>query len=136
MGIHETYCQSCHYGVMSTDSGVNDRNISDASGLVIAGILLIVVGLMALGTGLLYLLASSYTVETYGASIGCCGSLEFLFGLGALFGGVFAIQRKHFFLALLGAVVGLLTMGPIFLGSILSLVALIMISSGRNEFND
>lgn len=110
------------------------------SGPTAAGIMMILAGVIAIGMGLLYLIAgASYVPESPAGVnvqgiIGCCGALELMFGLGSAAGGLFAIQRKHFVLALLGSIVGLLTIGPLFIGSILSLISLILLAMAHEEF--
>ena len=62
-------------------------------------------------------------------------SLVFIvFSLVALAGGICSFQRKFFPVALLGSLCGLFTIGPLFFGSILSLVALVLIIISRYEF--
>ena len=111
-----------------------------SGGLTAAGIMMILAGVIAIGTGLLILILGASYVPQSSADvnvqgiIGCCGALELMFGLGSALGGLFAIQRKHFVLALLGSIVGLLTIGPFFIGSILSLISLILVAMAHEEF--
>jgi predicted RNA-binding Zn-ribbon protein involved in translation (DUF1610 family) len=151
----KTYCPNCGRLISIYDyqcpfcrslTGQRERLEDDffqrekTSGPTAAGIMMILVGVIAIGMGLLYLIAgasyvpqSSVDVNVQGI-IGCCGALELMFGLGSAAGGLFAIQRKHFVLALLGSIVGLLTIGPLFIGSILSLVSLILLAMAHEEF--
>jgi len=104
--------------------------------LMIGGVLAIIAGVLALGQGLLYTVVGgsvSYVPES--GFLCMCGGLDILFGLASIFGGVFAIQRKNFVFAVLGAVLGMLGLG-LMIGALLGLIALIIIASSRNEFHD
>ncbi len=65
-----------------------------------------------------------------------CGVLILVFGVFLLIGGIFAIKRIHWGIALLGAILGLFSIGPWFLGTILSLAALVLIFLSRDEFKE
>lgn len=94
--------------------------------IIIAGILELIVaaGLIAGGTALLGI--------SFGGSgfLVVCGVIVAILGLVALLGGVFAIQRKHFGLAVLGGILGLLGW------FIPGLIGLILIAISRDEFHD
>src|SRR3989304_5163786 len=73
--------------------------------------------------------------EGLAAIIVVCGAIGIIFGLIALIGGVMALQRKKWSLALIGSILGLFTIGfVVFEASILSLVALILLAISKNEF--
>ena len=55
-----------------------------------------------------------------------CGIMMVVFAIFALLGGIFALKQKNYKFALMGAIIGILSLGFIF-GSILSIIALIMI---------
>jgi ribosomal protein L40E len=105
---------------------------------LIGGILAIIAGILALGQGVIYVLADQIAI-TLGYDIGgficACGGIDILFGLASLVGGIFAIQRKHFALALIGAILGMLGLGLV-IGFLLGLIAVIMIAISRVEFED
>lgn len=61
------------------------------------------------------------------AILTACGAIMILLGIIALLGGIFAIQRKHFGLAILG--------GVFVLPSILGLVGLILVAVSHDEFS-
>ena len=62
------------------------------------------------------------------------GGVFVVFGIIAILGGIFAIQRKHFAIALVGAIFGLIGIGFV-IGSVLGLIGLILIAVGRKEFD-
>ena len=117
----------------------------------IAGILLIIAGILALiSYGLIFLMDSS-TVESLinmsqlpGENItatqiknflNICGTIGIIISVITLLGGLFSIQKKKWELTLVCALIGLFSLGPIiFLSSILSFIALILIIFAKNEF--
>lgn len=111
-----------------------------------AGILLILAGIQALVMGILVAFVGSALMGSdfsyYGDVSGygfeglflVCGVLLLVFGILAMVGGIFAVQRKSWGFALMGAIFGLFTIGFLFTGSILSLVALILLAVSREEF--
>jgi len=128
---------------------------------MIAGILLIIAALMAIGMGG-YIIAVGGAVagmpigdymedepsvdedvaseieaaqDTVATVVIVCGAIFLVFGILALLGGVFAIQRKKWGIALVGSIFALLSIGVFFLGSIFGLIALILIIMSKDEFN-
>jgi len=63
-----------------------------------------------------------------------CGIIGITFSVLALLGGVMAIQRKMWGLALVGSILGLFILGPYGISSLLSLIALILIAITHREF--
>ena len=100
----------------------------------VAGILLIIAGI----DGLINWIAAAVVLSSFpifGSEFALlCGALGTIFGIFAIIGGIMAIQRKVWALALIGSILGLFTVGFIFEASILSLVALILIAISKDEF--
>jgi len=97
---------------------------------VIGGILIILASLLYLGLGGLIAAGSSVAlVPSAGTSAWgvACGVIVLLLGILCILGGIFALQRKHFGLAL---VAGILT-----LPSILGLIGLILVIVSKDEFH-
>ncbi|MGD0056853.1 MAG: hypothetical protein ABSB83_03230 [Methanomassiliicoccales archaeon] len=104
-------------------------------------------GIIGILTGLILVVAASTIVDMlrgiYGTEIldtvegvlVTCGVIWFVIGLVALIGGVFAIRRRKWSIAVVGGVFGLLTIGPYFFGSILGLIGLILIAISKHEFS-
>jgi hypothetical protein len=57
------------------------------------------------------------------------------FAIIALFGGIFSIHRKYFAIAIVGSIFGILSFG-FFIGTILSVAALILILLSKEEFGE
>jgi len=114
---------------------------------LIGGVLLVVSGLIGIITGLIFAALSSTVIDMLGETYGedvlrmaegvlvACGVIWFIIGLIALIGGVFAIRRKKWGIAVVGGVFGLLTFGPWFIGSILGLIGLILVAISKDEFS-
>jgi hypothetical protein len=66
--------------------------------------------------------------------IAICGAIFIVLGIIELLGGIMALRRKMWALALVGSILGLFTFGFYGISSILSLVALIILAISRKEF--
>jgi len=63
-----------------------------------------------------------------------CGALIAIFSIFAILGGIMALQRKMWALALVGSILGIFSWGY-FISSILCLIGMILIAVSKNEFN-
>ena len=63
-----------------------------------------------------------------------CGIIGCALSIFTLVGGIVAVQRKAWGLAIVGGILGLFTIGPFFLGSIMSLIGLILVAISRKDF--
>jgi len=111
---------------------------------VAGGALVIIAGILALANGFLYLAITSsdlpgitlpqgITPQDFESIMRVCGAIEIIFGIVAILGGIFAVQRKHFGLSILGSVMGMLGLGFTF-GGLLGLIGLILVAISRKEF--
>jgi hypothetical protein len=113
---------------------------------VVGGVLILIAGLLAIGMGLMYLALDVNQLEDSGVTLPpevstqdlqnilyICGAVVLIFGIIALLGGVFAIQRKSFVLAVCGGIFGMIGIGFLF-GAVLSLIGLILVLVSRHEF--
>ncbi len=66
--------------------------------------------------------------------INVCGAVTLVFGFFLLLGGYFAIKREHRIIAIIGSILGILSIGPLFLGSIFSVAALVLLLMAKDEF--
>jgi len=95
-------------------------------------------GLLILISGLLGVIYGTATVSTVAGSdlplaVTCFTGLMVVFGLIAIFGGISAMERKNAVYAVLGGVFGLLSIG-FYIGSVMSLVGLVLVIKSYNEF--
>ena len=95
---------------------------------VIGGVLVLIVGIFYLIAGGVIAAGSSFLMGFGGGFGVACGAIILVLGIVALLGGIFAIQRKNFALALIG---GIFTVP-----SILGLVGLILIAVSKDEFKN
>lgn len=115
---------------------------------IIAGVLIMIAGILAIGNGIVYISIDAADIEDAGYTpisqgemslseleeiMNVCGGLEFVFGTIAAIGGVFAIMRKYFYFALVGGVFALLGFGFV-VGSLLGLIGIILIALSKDEF--
>ncbi len=63
-----------------------------------------------------------------------CGAIGIILSLFPLLGGVFALRRKLWGLGLAGGIIGLFSLGWFFLGSLFSLIGLILVAISHKEF--
>lgn len=63
-----------------------------------------------------------------------CGIMMAIFAIFALIGGIFAIMKKNYKLALMGAIIGIISIGFV-IGSVLSITALFMILKSKDSFD-
>lgn len=109
------------------------------------GALILIAGILAIANGALYLildveylgeiptLPEGFTLEDLESIMRACGVMMIIFGVLAVPGGVFALQRKHFGLAVASGVVGMLGTG-FSIGILLGFVGLILVAISRKEF--
>ena len=106
-----------------------------------AGVLLIIAGIIAIGNTIadIFLvstgdISSSPRYESVANFLIVCFTIIFVFAIIAVLGGIMAVKRKSWAVALIGSIFGLFTLGPLFISSILSLIALILIAVSKEEF--
>ncbi len=137
-------CQYCGHDYRAAMAGPAVKKEKGVVSLV-GGVLILIAGIMGLLMAAILLAVNSINFGSYGLDIAgidntlhdiltVCGVIFLVLGLVALVGGFFGIQRKHFGLVILGGVLGLFTLGPYMLGSILALVGLILVAVGKNDF--
>lgn len=96
----------------------------------IGGILILIAGLIELAYGAIMIGGGAFFIDIGGGILAVCGAIVIILGVVALIGGIFAVQRKHFGLAILGGIFGL---GGWFIPG---LIGLILVAVSRDEFPD
>lgn len=91
---------------------------------------------ISMDTLLLQQFGVDVSVETFMSFLFVCSLIGIIFSIFAIFGGIYAIKKKFFTVALVCAVFGILTFGPLFSSTILSVVGLVLIIISKNEFED
>ncbi len=113
---------------------------------LIAGIFLIIAGLLGLFTWASAMALdvtmiqnvlppeSPITAEQLQSFLTTCGIIGAGLSIFTLAGGIVALKRKAWGLAVIGGILGLFTIGPFLLGSIISLIGLIIVATSRKDF--
>ena len=126
--------------------GVKNRYQEKSKKPMIAGVLMILAFILAVFNAASFLfldinvgnvedqVGEQISSDLVNTVLNVCGAITLIFGLFLLIGGIFAIKRVHWMIALIGSILGLFTIGPMFTGSILSLVALILLFLAKDEF--
>ncbi len=121
---------------------VYDAPAGRPAGFTIAGALLLVAGVIAIATGV-YDISLANSVDAVATEFGvlnlsgyvlCCGALMVLFGAASAAGGYFTLIQQRWTIALVCAILAMLSVGPYFICFLLGLIALIFIAAGRDEF--
>jgi len=63
-----------------------------------------------------------------------CGSIGFFLSIFTILGGIMAIKKQMWKLSMLGGILGILSIGPLFLTSILSTIGFILLIISKKEF--
>ena len=115
---------------------------------LIAGILLIISGVLAIlswisvitisvsitDISMLQEIDPTMTVERVQEIRVICGTIGCILAIFSILGGILALKRKLWRMALAGGILGLFTIGPLYMSSILALIGLILIVLSRKEF--
>ena len=121
---------------------------SKTSKPTIAGILLILGGILGLFTWISaysfdYSMIDPSLFQQEGLEIGIeqlqsfiqiCATIGIVLSIFPILGGILALKRKIWAFVLLGSILGLFTIGPVLISSVLSLIALILLVLSRKEF--
>jgi hypothetical protein len=125
----------------------NQQPTNPSSMPLYAGVFLIIAGLLglftwssalALDTSMLQNVLppdSPISIEQLQSLLLTCGIIGCILSIFALAGGIAAVKRKAWGLALIGGILGLFTIGPWLIGSVLSLIGLILVIISKKDFH-
>lgn len=101
-----------------------------------AGILILIGGVLALidGAYMAAIGAAASFLPGVGDIIMMCAAIMIIFAILAIVGGICALQRKVWGLALVGAIFCMISIGPMFISSILGLIGLILVAISKDDF--
>jgi len=137
------------YKINSSNEIPIEKNKPDQdSKPLIAGILLIIASILAILTwiavfsidfsildfSMLETQNVTITPEQLQSMLSICATIGIILSIFPLLGGILSIQRKLWGGALAGSIIGLFTIGPVFLSSILSLISLILLVMAKQQF--
>lgn len=133
----------------SKSNNLQESIVSKKSQLTfIAGILLIVAGIIAFISWIPFItgdqllnqvnfenLNVNLTEEQIKDSFSLCGTIGIILSIFPIFGGILAFKRKYWNIAILSSILGLFTIGVLFLSSILSFIGMILLFLNKKDFN-
>ena len=118
----------------------------------IAGIILIIAGVLAIlnwaqiftydastlesviDIGQIQEIYPQMTYQQLNSLLQTCAIIGIIISVFPILGGLLAIQKKLYYIAIAGSIIGLFSIGFIFTSSILSLIGLILLIMARQEF--
>ena len=123
-----------------------DNNLINNKPLI-AGILLIIAGLLGIYIWIsapffdssvieesLRQSGADISIEQFESILNTCTTIGLIISIFPILGGIFSIQRKNWSFCIVLAIIGLFTIGPFFISSLLSLIGLILIIISKNQF--
>lgn len=136
--IFDTVCPTCRCDL--TEASVVTSGSSEPSRKPTAAALMFAgAGLLNLISAIMLLTFDGY-VPDYGVDVagllGVCGALVLIFALCAFVAAFLSYRRERFSMALLTGTLGMLGIGPIYLGSVLSLAGIITLALAKDEFSE
>lgn len=139
MSIYDYECPNCHSTNSSSYDDVGHLRKEESSSPIVAGIVLIISGLLALLNGIAMALALS-EASTLGIDVRfqCCSGIETLFGLIVITAGILSLGKKErsWPLVLIGSIIALISIGPLFISSILGLIALLIVATSKDAYRE
>ena len=127
---------------MDAESNNNDNRSYKP---IIAGILLLIAGILGMYT---WISASFFnidptiieqsgidiTIEQIESILGVCTVIGFIVSIFPILGGILSFKRKSWGFCIVLSILGLFTIGPFLISSILAFIGLILIAISKNEF--
>lgn len=108
---------------------VYDKAASRSSLPIGAGIALAIAGFLNILNGLVLGMISEYL-----EGFEYCGALEVLFGVVALMGWVFCMQRAHPVFVMIAALITVFSVGPYFVSTVLGVIAFVLVAVSWKDF--
>ena len=129
------------------DISLENKNIKSYKPLI-AGIFLIIAGVLGIYTWVstsLFDISTidpaifeqtgvEITIEQLQEILGICSIIGVIISIFPILGGILSIKRKMWGFTIVMSIIGLFTIGPVLVSSILSMIALILIALSKNEF--
>ena len=125
---------------------INKRRREESKKPTIAGVLMVIAFLLAVYNAASFFfldvdignieeqVGEQVSQDLVNNVLNACGVITLIFGFFLLVGGIFAIKKVHWGVALIGSILGIFSIGPMFIGSVLSIAALILLFMAKDEF--
>jgi hypothetical protein len=124
------------------------NNNSKSNKPLIAGILLLIAGLLGIYTWVtasffeldpsiiesLRQSGADFSIEQLESILSICSTIGLILSIFPILGGILSIKRKNWSLCIIMGIIGLFTIGPLLSSSFLSLIGLILIVLSKDEF--
>lgn len=138
VGLYDGSCPKC--GCDFSDPSLEiSESARPSQKPVAAAVMFAGAGVLDLISALRILTYDGY-IPDYGVDVsgflGVCGTLILIFGCCALFAAFMSYRRERFSLTLVAGTLGMLGVGPVYLGSVLAFIGIIVVAMARNEFSD
>ena len=134
------------------DQEFENKEVSISYKPMIAGILLIIAGLLGIYTwattavfdistmdpSIIEQLEQSgvdITLEQIQEFLGICSIIGIILSIFPILGGILSLKRLNWGIVIVMSIIGLFTIGPVLISSILSLIALILVALSKKEFH-
>ncbi len=142
------YCGHDYRAVMAGPAAAPPHEKGPLS--IIGGILILISGIVGLAIGGIFLAIDVNSLGDFGLSnigdqvnniLKVCGAIFIILGILALIGGIFGAMRKHWGLAIVGGVMGLIACAPFaFAGylailPVLPLIGIILVGIAKKDFD-
>ena len=75
------------------------------------------------------------TIEQVQQMFTMCATILCMLAIFPILGGIFALKRKLWGIAVVGSILGIFTLGFLFVTPVMSIIALILLIMSRNEFS-
>lgn len=103
----------------------------------VAGMLLVFAGTLGVISAMLMFFAGTQSTWKMVAYLNyLSGVLNVMFSIGAFVGAAYSFSGSSFGVAIAGSVMGILSTGPFFSATILSIVALVLVVTAKKEFDE
>ena len=131
-----TACTECMWGQPASPGDDEHRALGDKP--IIVGILLVAAFALSMITaiGLLWSSGNAGSIPYFDVSgfLMCCGTMVGVASLSCLLGAILSFRRAKFSLVVLASAIGILGMGPLLLGSLASIIALVLAATSKDDY--
>ena len=129
-------CTECMWDQPASPGDDEHRALGDKP--IIVGILLVAASALSMITSIELLSSSGNAVSIPYIDVSgfliCCGAMVGFASLSCLLGAILSFKRTKFSLVVLASAIGMLGMGPLLLGSLTSLIALVLAATSKDDY--
>lgn len=138
IGLHDMSCPKCGCDFSGASLEISE-SVEHSQKPMFAAIMFAGAGVLDIVSALMLLTYDGYIPE-YGVDVsgvlGLCGTLALIFGGCALLAAFMSYRRDRPALTLVAGTLGMLGVGPLYLGSVLSFIGIVIVALARDEFSE